>query len=225
MKQEHIQIKYILFPILGFLSLGFVTNQGDNKDKHTKIQWIENLEGDFNFRTQWSYPEGVFRNIFGQLSCDGLCPSGIELMIDNDGKIFADSLNKFYQLIDTTHLFHSMQCEAQCYEWSGTDFVTAKQIRPNHVRCHTLTNSGTHCSLILELIDDICIPTIELNSINATSDALIYYCKSGYIKIDKELWKQGILKAEFNFDFKDANNLDQNIFWKGKIYTIIEKAI
>ncbi len=208
--------------LIGFLSFGYIIDTlNNNKDLEIKIQWIDNLIGDFDFRTKWSYPDGIYKNQFGQLCCDGFCPEGTEPMKDGEGKIFTDSLTKFYQLVDTTHQFHTISCTAWCYEWAGTDFVTAKQKDKNQITCFTHSNSGTHCTLILEIINDSCIPRIELNSIS--SGLKTYYCQGGFMKIDKNLWIKGILKAEFNFDFNNTDEPDRKMFWEGKIYTMIEK--
>lgn len=216
-------IKYILILIIGFLSFGFITKSKINdKDCQIQIQWIVDLKGDFDFKTKWSYPEGVYRNEFGQLSCDGFCPEGTESMKDSVGKIYTDSLTKFYQLVDTTHMYHSILCEAWSYEIAGTDFITAKQVNKNQIICNTHKNAGTHCSLIIEITNDTCIPRIELNSISSPG-LKTYFCKSGFIKIDKDLVTKGILKAEFNFDFNNSDEPDRKMFWKGKIYTTIEK--
>jgi hypothetical protein len=218
-----IQIKYVVVLLSGLFLLGFDNDSFFNDNGvQIQIQWIDNLKGDFHFRTQWSYPEGIYRNKFGQLSCDGFCPDGIESMKDDDGKIHTDSLARFYQLVDTTHQFHTIQCKAWCYEWAGTDFIKAVKTENDHVICHTMTNSGTHCSLILEIVKDNCLPRIELNSV-ASPGIKTYYCKGGFIKMDKECWKQNIVKAEFNFDFMNTDEPDQTIFWEGKIYTKIDK--
>jgi hypothetical protein len=128
----------------------------------------------------------------------------------------------FYQLIDTTHQFYTIHCDAWCYEWAGTNFIKAEQKNNKKIKCYTMTNSGTHCSLIMEISTFFCIPRIELVSI--TSPGInIFKCKSGYLKIDKELWKQDIMKAEFSFDFHNTVEPNHRIFWKGKIYTAIEK--
>jgi hypothetical protein len=121
-------MKYILVSLIGLVTFGFVIDSRfTDKSEQIKIQWIDNLDGDFDFRTKWSYSEGIYRNEFGQLSCDGFCPEGTESMKDSEGKIHPDSLTRFYQLVDTTHQFYSISCEAWCYEWGGTDFITAKQ--------------------------------------------------------------------------------------------------
>lgn len=215
-------LKRVLIIILGLSSFRFIISNCNNSNKPLKIQWIENLKGDFDFKNQWSYTEGIYRNRHGQLDCDGLCPEGIKSMKDEQGKIYPDSLTRFYQLVDTTHQFHSILSEAECYEWAGTDFIKAKQTNKNEIVCYTQTNAATHSSLILEISNDFCAPRIELRSISEP-DPKIYYCKGGYIKIDSNLYKQNILKAEFSFDFKNTDEVEKRMFWKGKIYTSIEK--
>lgn len=206
--------------ILLFLSIVNGKNFASGNSEQIRIEWVDTLSGDFSFRNKWSYLEGVYRNKFGQLSCDGFCPEGIQSMMDEQGRIYSDSINRFYRLIDTTHQFHSLQCDAWCYEWAGSDFAEAERINRNHIRCFTLTNSATHCSLILEIINDTCIPKIELNSISP-SGTKIFSCQSGSIRIDTTLWKRSVLKAEFNFNFRNTDEPEKHIFWNGKIYTDI----
>jgi hypothetical protein len=76
--------------------------------------------------------------------------------------------------------------------------------------------------LIFEINNDTCFPRIELNSISAPG-LKTYFCKGGFIKIDRASWIKGILKAEFNFDFNNIDEPGRKIFWKGKMYTRIEK--
>lgn len=187
-----------------------------------KISWVESLPGDFSFSKNWDYPEGVFRNEFGQLSCDGICPPETDAMMDENGKIKTDSLTAFYKVVDTTRLYHSLESNAWAYEMGEANFITAKKTAKNTIVCASETNIATHSSLHLVLKDDICIPTIELNSISNGGETKKYVCKSGNISIDKEVLKKGILKAEFSFDFVHPENPSQPMYWKGKIETPIE---
>lgn len=41
------------------------------------------------------------------------------------------------------------------------------------------------------------------------------------ISIDKKLWKEGIMKAVFSFDFEHKENPKEPIYWKGRIYSKI----
>jgi hypothetical protein len=185
------------------------------------LQWVDNLAGDFSFKDSWSYPEGVYRNEFGQLSCDGICPPETDKMKDENGKIYENSLVSFYKLVDTTHIFHSIASEAWAYEWTGTDYLIAERKNKDTVVCCTENNVATHSSLHLIITKNTVMPTIVLTSIINENGTKIYTCKSGQMVIDKILWDDGILKATFDFDF--YHNEDTNkMYWKGNIYAAIE---
>ncbi len=226
-KRRHNQIKMIkhliyIFLTIGFISCGLTFDKNENvKSEEVEISWVENLNVDFSFAKNWDYPEGVYKNDFGQLSCDGICPPEIDRMKDENGKIYKDSLKAFYQLVDTTHQFHSIQSDAWTYEWAGTNFVTVTKKNADTTICYTHKNLATHSSLILTIIKDKCIPTIELNSITPTGRK-IYNCKGGQIEIDKSLWEKGILKADFDFVFEHTENPNKPMYWKGKVYANID---
>jgi len=210
--------------IIGLLSCGqhLIKNE-KNASGEVKIIWKDNLTGNFSFAENWEYREGIYKNGFGQLSCDGLCPPEIDRMKDENGRIYQDSLKAFYQLIDTTHQFHSIQSDVWTYDWAGSNFVTATRVNADTTVCYTHNNIATHSSLLLTITNDRCIPIIELNSIAGSAGNKIYTCKSGYIDIDKNLWKKGILKAKFDFTFDHKENPNKPMYWKGKIYAAIEK--
>jgi hypothetical protein len=75
----------------------------------------------------------------------------------------------------------------------------------------------------LTIVKDKCITIIELNSVASSSRKIIYACKSGQIEIDKNFWEKGILKANFDFVFDNKENPYKSMYWKGKIYTTIDK--
>jgi hypothetical protein len=185
-----------------------------------RIQWVDKPGGDFSFRYKWDYPESVYKNQFGQLSCDGDCPPEIGTMKNNEGRIYKDSLRAFYNLVDTTHQFHSIQCVAWCYEWAGTDYI---DVTPSgdSIHCATVCNMATHCSLHLDFAKDSCYAFIKLRSIVAGGDA-VYPCTGGYLKIDKYLWAKGIMKAEFSLNFEHRENPQKPIYWRGRIYKRIK---
>jgi hypothetical protein len=183
-----------------------------------KIEWIHNLTGDFSFAEKWSYPENVYRNEYDQLSCDGLCPPEIETMRDSTGRIYDDSLKAFYRLVDTMHLAHGIQCEGWCYEWDGTDLITARRKSDGTVECFSGCNASTHSILHFIIANDICSPAITLNSI-ASAQTKTYPCMDGYFKIDRGLFKDGTLKAEFDLNFENKENTRQKMFLKGRIYS------
>lgn len=212
--------RFLIFALL-FLSSqswGQVSNS-------VKIKWVDNLSGDFSFIKNWSYPLGVEMKADGKAGCadGGFCPERCYPMLDSNGIVLKDSSTVFYQLLDTTHQFHTIQSEAWCYEWAGTDFIEAYRKGKDSIYCHTATGIATHCSLQLEILKNTCLATIDLNSIRAGGDA-VYYCTDGYITIDKKLWEAGIIKAEFNFIFENKDEPEKPFYWKGRIYTKIKTA-
>ncbi|HEV8081144.1 MAG TPA: hypothetical protein VGP43_10545 [Chitinophagaceae bacterium] len=186
-----------------------------------KIKWVLSVKGDFSFVKKWSYPEGVEVNEFGQLSCNGFCPPETEAMFDSTGKIAKDSLTAFYKIVDTSHQSYSIDCKAWCYEWAGADFIEVVRKSVDTTYCYTLLNAATHCSLQLNIAGANCFAIIELNSVVKEGNAR-YYCRNGYITIDKNLWKKGIMKAIFSFNFENKENPKKPIYWYGKIFTKIK---
>jgi len=204
------------FIILAVLSFFACENQ-----KTIKIEWVDHLTGDYSFTRNWNYPENVFRNEYGELVCDGFCDETLDKMRDENGKIIPDSSTRYYQLLDTTHLYHSLQNEAQTYEWAGADFAEASGYSDNTIICHTLRNAATHSSLVLRISKNYCLPYIELHSITNTEPEF-FGCKGGWIKVDKNLLKKGILKTEFDLEFIHPDNNEISMWWRGKIYTSIK---
>lgn len=207
---------YILFILVVLISC-------KNKDNHNvKINWVDNLEGDFSFINEWEYADYVYQDDFGQLVCDGICPSEVDNMRDINGKILDDSLSRYYQYVDTTHLHYTIESESNTYEWAGTNQIIAYYGNTDTIKSYTLCSPSTHSSLEINFIENKCYPQIKLNSI--TNRGTEYFtCKGGYIKIDKQEFEKGILKAEFNFDFIRPDNDEIPMFWKGKIHTVITK--
>lgn len=113
----------------------------------------------------------------------------------------------------------SIECDAWCYEWAGTDKIFATKKSNDTILCYTEMNEATHCCLNLKITGDICIANIILNSI-VKDGSRIFDCEDGSISIDKALLKKNILKASFDFKFKNPEN-PKSIYWKGKIYTKI----
>ncbi len=193
-----------------------------NNNKRVEVKWVDNLQGDFSFTEKWNYPENVFRNDYGELVCDGLCDDALFGMRDADGRILPDSIDRYYQLLDTTHYYHTIESDADCYEWDGTDFAYAYRGGGDTVSCHTAYGVSAHSSLRFIVTENSCIPSIELNSI--TDAGIKYYRgKGGWIRIDRTLWQKGILKAEFDFTFDNSDDIENPMRWKGRIHTKIEE--
>jgi hypothetical protein len=184
------------------------------------IIWKKEIPGNFSFKDEWSYPEGVYKNNFGQLSCDGFCPERVDAMKDKNGKLIKDSLEHFYKLVDTTHQYHSFRSETNAYEWSGNEYFKMTRIGHDAFEGYSMCDAGTHSSLKLVIDKSVCLPLVSLNSI--TSSGLhTYHCKGGQIEIDTLLFAKGVMKA--NFDFRFENKTDSTpMYWKGQIYTPIK---
>jgi hypothetical protein len=220
-------ISFFVLTFFCFQTWGQVANPPmQNVPKPIAINWVNRLIGNFLFVNDWSYPPGVEMKMDGRAGCadGGFCPERCSSMLDSNGIVLNDSTQIFYQLLDTTHQPHSICCEARCFEWAGTDFIEVFYKSKDSTFCSTAKDIGTHCSLHLEIINDICIASIELNSIiRNMSDT--YYCSGGHISIDKKLWKKGIMKAKFNFNFDNKGESKSTFFWKGNIYAIIGMSI
>ncbi|MDR2037774.1 MAG: hypothetical protein LBQ60_07615 [Bacteroidales bacterium] len=212
----------LLILSLVLISYKLITDVRYVKNDHSVlIEWMDSLSGDFSFKDKWSYPEGIYVNKFGQLSCDGLCPDGIERMKDPDGRIFEDSLEVFYSILDTAHLYHTISCDAGCYEFAGTNFITVRKKGRKTVECYTHTNAATHCHLQMEIFRGRCMPVVVLNSISGKGEVR-YTCNGGQIMVDKKMWDKGVMKADFHFTFDHEPYEETPVYWKGRIYAFIE---
>jgi len=199
-----------------------VQAQSSSLGKIIQIAWVDSLAGDFSFRQQWRYPEGIYRNQFGQLCCDGLCPDGVSHMRDTTGKIYSEYLKAYYQLVDTTHQHYSLQSTTNSYEFAQAHFASATYtLSERSIKCYTPTNIATHSSLHLEILPTGCKAKVLLNSIRSEIGKQIFECTDGQIIIDKTLWKAGVLKATFNFQFYNHLAPKTPLYWKGKIFTSI----
>ncbi len=212
-------VAILLLGLIGF-SLNIIKSETITTSK-VKIEWGNNFKENFSFKEKWSYPEFVYRNRFGQLSCDGDCPIEIDLMKDASGKIYGDSLQAFYKIVDTTRIFHSLKSENNIYENAGTNFIEFKKLKNGIIKGKSSNNVSTHSRLIIELQEDSCSAWVDFNSIKDLRKN-IFPLERGTIKIDKILFEKGIIKAVFDFKFKNTLNSGSPLFWKGQIYNKIE---
>lgn len=220
---NRLKIKTRLFCIYAIAVSACGSGAEPAAEKPFTLQWQDTLAGDFTFAKSWIYPYGVYPNDFGQLSCDGFCPPGTDAMKDSAGRIYPDSLARFYSLVDTTHQYLTMMCEAWCYEWAGTDFIDVQQYGNDSTVCHTRANGATHCYLHLCITDTACRARIVLHSIVPGGNK-IFYRSSGNIRVDKKRYDNDTLRAIFDFRFKNTVDPDKEIYWKGRIMAPVKKA-
>lgn len=219
MKKKTMKLKSIVIILTCLTILSFTKK---DETKWILIKWVDNIDNDFSFKDEWSYPEGVYKNKFGQLSCDGICPTEIDRMKNEEGKIYPDSFEAFYAIVDTTHIFHSIKSEVWAYEWAGTDFMTFKKQADNSILGQSSCNVATHSSLNIQIKNDSVSAWIDFNSITDIGKH-IFPLKQGQIRIDKPLFENGVIKAEFDLKFINTLDIDREIYWKGLIYSKIEK--
>jgi hypothetical protein len=223
-KKQNMKRKLLLIitPILFYSFQFFDCKEFSNSDLNFEIEWVEKIEGDFTFINKWSYPESVYINRFGQLSCDGICPIEIDDMKDEEGKIIKDSLEAFYEIIDTTHLFYSLKSETSSYEFGEANFVKVIGSTNGQIRISSETNISTHSSLKIVINKSKFSANIYFGSITPIGNHS-FKMKKGNLQIDKSYWEKGILKAKFNLSFEDTLNPKRDLFWKGKMFKEIEK--
>lgn len=201
-----------------FANLLFAQNQIKSKN-NIVLEWVSELKGDFSFKDRWNYSEWIFTNEFGQLVCDGLCPDEISGMRDEEGRIYPDMMDQYYQLIDTTHYFYSIHIDS--WELSPLWYINVEQKGKDTLVCNTELGVSTYNSLHITITDQECTSHVKLFSPMSGGDH-IYPCIDGHLKIDKKLRKKGILKATFHLNFKDESQPKGFFTWKGQIYETIE---
>lgn len=162
----YIKLFLVLSFVFSILCLSFSSKVevGCNAER-IPINWVDSLNTDFSFTKDWSYPEGVWHNRFGQLSCQALCSPAIDGMIDENGKIKSSFMNEYYKIVDTSHLFHTFRYEAQAYEWSGSNFILFSKNEDGSVVGKSLCNASTHSSLNIIIKNDFVSAFIHYNSI------------------------------------------------------------
>lgn len=222
-------IKIISLGLLLLLLFSF--NRSQDPDSLIKVEFVESLEGDFSFVNKWDYRSGVIRNPDGSFQC-GLCDYRVDKMRDAAGNILPDSLSAYYQLVDTTHYSHTLECEAQCYEFAGSNYAYVFKRKDGSISIFTGCNIATHSSLEIELSGTKATSLIVLNSITTrgekTKDGLFsdgkirYKCSGGTLRIDSKMLKKNVFKAEFDLTFVNHENANFPIWWKGKIMAPIQ---
>jgi hypothetical protein len=201
------------FPFWGFSQVDF--------------KWVDSIVDDFSFTDSWEYDAGIYLNDWGQLSCDGLCPPEIYPLMDAQGRIYDDSLTKFYTLVDTTHRFFTHEGTATVYEFAGCNFAYATKLL-GKVHVQTATSIATHTSLHLVFDPEVSFAERQFkiyllyNSIRRVPRA-VFIALNGEIEISKSKFDEGIIQLRFDLRFQAEENDPNGLqTWKGKIVTPID---
>ena len=179
------------------------------------------MDDDFSFTEEWDYPEGVYLNQWGQLSCEGLCPMEIERMKDDQGRIFNDSLAAFYEIIDTTHRFYSHQGIVRTFEYGECNYANAKVLN-GKIHVQTEVNAATHTSLHIvfdteEKSATECKIYLIYNSIRPVKP-VVFRVRSGMLEISREKFEEGLVQMSFDLEFEEvSNNPEFEQSWNGLI--------
>ncbi len=182
-------------------------------------QMVEKIDADFSFTDKWEYELGVYKNQYGQLSCDGFCPDrAYEMKVD--GKIPEDSLEAFYQVVDTSHLYYTMQSEAEMYEWTGCNYIYIARDSNDQISAVTEITPGTHTTLNFNFKEGKAEVWAHYNSISTLKPRSFPF-KSGFIKIEREAFQADTIKAQFDLEFSNTLESSKKLSWKGLIYAPI----
>ncbi|NRA13851.1 MAG: hypothetical protein HRT57_18065 [Crocinitomicaceae bacterium] len=158
---------------------------------------IENdLEGDFSYTLKWDYPLGVYTNRHGQVSCDGFCQEGAHELKDDQGRIPEDSAAVFYALVDTTHEFHSLNSEAQQYEWGQSNQMRFVDHGDYRFTGMSTCNAGTHSGLNihLDVMRKTFIASVDFTSITP-KPRQHFQLKKGILVLDEDPLAKKISKV------------------------------
>lgn len=186
------------------------------------VLWKSISSSDYRFHEEWSYPLGVYVNQSGQVSCDGFCPIEVDVMKDDQGRIYDDSLPAFYQIVDTTHLPHTIHCTStSMYEFAGTDFIHFTQHEGQLIGI-TEGSPATHSMLSIRIKESVCSASVRYLSIVSDRPEMIFAMNNGRMILDPIAYEQGIIKGFFDFRFQNDFEPTVPLQWSGFLYAPIE---
>jgi hypothetical protein len=124
-------------------------------------------------------------------------------------------------LLDTSHLYHTLLCEANAYEFAGADYF---HVYKDSGKFFGFSETGiaTHSSLELDYRNGRLKAFVVLNSIMQSNGKQIFNATSGYLKIDRTYFNRDTLKAFFDFQFYNHLEPKNPLWWKGWIYSPIQ---
>lgn len=184
------------------------------------IEWFNNLKGDFSFTSKWSFAENIGLNKAQQIACLNNCSDRVQKMMDDEGLILSDSTDMYYQIIDSTRKYHTLESRSTLYDWKPSNFIKVRRYGNFVLEGSVIQDSISNCSLFFRIKDDYLTAWAYHKPIKGLSK--IFRLNGGKIFLDREAFDKGIFKATFSFTFENDVNSLKALFWSGKIYTKIE---
>ena len=182
------------------------------------ISWFQELKGDFSFANEWQYSDGIELNDYQQIIC-WKCPQTAEKLLDKRRKIIADSMNTFYNLIDSSRHYYSLESRCSMADMKESKFISVKKYGDFTIDGVTKSSDSLNCSLFFRIKDDLIISWIYVKSQNNETE--IYPMKDGKFFVDQGAFDNGILKANFSFVYYNRKNSLKALYWSGKMYAKI----
>lgn len=211
----------VLFCFL--LSFGFLLKSNNNSTDNgivIPIEWFNNLRGDFSFASKWSFAENIGLNNAQQIACLKNCSERVQKMMDEEGLILSDSTDVYYQIIDSTRKYHSLESRSTLYDWKPSNFIKVRRYGNFVLEGSVIQDSTSNCNLFFRIKDNYLTTWAYHKPINGATK--IFHLNGGKMFLDKEAFDKGIFKATFSFTFENDINSLKALYWSGKIYTKIE---
>ncbi len=213
--------RYLLYILIFSLSLLLKSSSKTvENDSVILIEWFNNLKGDFSFATKWSYAENIGLNKAQQIACLKNCSDRVQKMMDDEGLILSHSTDTYYQIIDSTRKYHTLESRSTLYDWKPSNFIKVRRYGNFVLEGSVIQDSTSNCSLFFRIKDNYLTAWTYHKPIKGESK--IFRLNGGKIFLDKEAFDKGIFKATFSFTFENDVNSLKALFWSGKIYTKIE---
>lgn len=202
---------------------GFLFNSSfiyKKDDIQIEISWFTNLKGNFSFASKWSYAANVGLNDAQQIACIQNCSERVQKMMSDDGLIISDSTDTYYQIVDSTRKYHTLESRSTLTDWKPSNFIKVRKYGNFIVEGSVLADSTSKCSVFFRIKDNFLTAWAYHKSDNGKST--IFRLNGGKIFLDDAAFSKGIFKATFSFTFENEVNSLKPLYWSGKIYTKIE---
>jgi hypothetical protein len=185
-----------------------------------QISWFTSLKGNFSFASKWSYARNVGLNDAQQITCLQNCSDRAKNMMDDAGLILSDSTDIYYQIVDSTRKYHTLESRSTLYDRKPSNFIKVRRYGNFVLEGSVIQDSSSNCSLFFRIKDSNL--TAWAYHKPAKGEPKIFLLKGGKFFLDTEKFDKGIFKAIFSFTFENELNSLKPLYWSGKIYTKIE---